>query len=83
MTKSSDLKVRDVVNIVDGRRLGTMSDVEVDLETGKVTAIIVPGPARLWGLLGRQCDYVIPWERVKKIGPDVILVDMPQYEMRE
>ena len=77
--KSSDLRIRDVVNITDGRRLGVMSDIEVDLETGRVTAIIVPGTSRMFGLLGRDSDYVIPWDRIRKIGPDVILVEMPDH----
>lgn len=77
--KSSDLRIRDVVNITDGRRLGVMSDIEVDLETGRVTAIIVPGASRMFGLLGRDSDYVIPWENIRKIGPDVILVEMPDH----
>lgn len=79
MMKSSDLKIRDVVNITDGRRLGVMSDIEVDLETGRVTAIIVPGTSRLFGILGRDSDYVIPWDKIKKIGPDVILVELPPF----
>lgn len=77
MIKTSDLRVRDVINIVDGRRLGVMSDVEVDLESGRVTAIVVPGQHRLLGLFGRDADYVIPWERIVKIGIDVILVELP------
>jgi len=77
--KTSDLRVREVINITDGRRLGAMSDVEVDLETGRVTAIVVPGPLRFLGLLGRESDYVIPWEKIVKIGPDVILVELPHY----
>jgi len=72
----SDLKVRDVVDVSDGRRLGFISDLEIDLEAGRVTAIVVPGPGRLWGLFGREPDYVIPWGRIRKIGADVILVDI-------
>lgn len=80
MAKSSDLRIRDVVNIADGRRLGSMADVEVDLETGRVTAIIVPGPRGFLGLMGGGGEYVIPWERIVRIGPDVILVDLPACE---
>lgn len=80
MAKSSDLRVRDVVNIADGRRLGAMADVEVDLETGRVTAIVVPGPRGFLGLFGGGTEYLIPWERIVRIGPDVILVDLPASE---
>lgn len=76
MIRTSDLGMRDVVNVLDGRRLGTVTDVEIDIESGKITAIVVPGAARLLGLLGREDDYVIPWDKIKKIGPDVILVEL-------
>ena len=56
MLKTSDLRIREVINIVDGKRLGLMSDIEVDLKNGKVTAIVVPGPARIFGMFGRDRD---------------------------
>ncbi len=74
--RTSDLGTRDVVNVLDGRRLGTVSDIEIDTETGRITSIVVPGAARLLGLIGRGDDYVIPWEKIRKIGPDVILVEL-------
>lgn len=77
MLKTSDMRIREVINIKDGRRLGVMADIEVDLDTGRVTAIIVPGALKMMGILGREQDYVIPWERIVKIGVDVILVDIP------
>lgn len=79
MVRASDLRLRDVVNVIDGARLGLISDFELDLETGQVTAFIVPGPGRFLGFLGRETEYVIPWERIRKIGTDVILVDIPGY----
>lgn len=74
MIRTSDLRVLDVINVLDGRRLGNISDLEINLETGRVTAIIVPAPGRFLGFLGREKDYVIPWEKITKIGMDVILV---------
>lgn len=76
VVKTSDLRVKDVVNVRDGRRLGPISDLELDLESGRITAIVVAGGARLFGLFGRENDYVIPWERIQKIGIDVILVEV-------
>jgi len=79
LTKSSELRAREVVNILDGRRLGLTSDFEIDAETGRIRAIVVPGPGRFLWLFGRNDDVVIPWERIKKIGIDVILVEAPGF----
>ncbi|HBP65474.1 MAG TPA: YlmC/YmxH family sporulation protein [Desulfosporosinus sp.] len=73
----SDLRLLDVVNVKDGRRLGPIKDLDLDLERGVVKGIIVQGPSRNRGLFGsgKSDDFVLTWERVKKIGVDVILVD--------
>ncbi len=73
----SDLRLLDVVNVKDGRRLGTIKDLDLDLERGVVKGIIVPGPSTSRGFFGsgKSDDYIVPWDRVKKIGVDVILVD--------
>lgn len=75
----SELRMLDIVNMKDGRRLGAIKDLDLDMEKGVVKGIVVPGASlpRSWGLFGggRGDDVVIPWERVKKIGVDVILVD--------
>ena len=72
----TELHCKEVICIADGRRLGFVTDVEVEVPTGNVVAIVVPGPCRLFGLVGRTEDYVIPWRCIQKIGPDIILVDV-------
>jgi YlmC/YmxH family sporulation protein len=76
VVRTSELRVKDVVNVLDGRRLGAISDLELDLDTGRVTALVVPGPGRILGLFGRDQDLVVPWSQVRKIGVDVILVEV-------
>ena len=73
--KFTQLQCKEVICIADGRRLGFVSDVEIELPEGRVLAILVPGPCRFMGVLGRQEDYCIPWHCIKRIGPDIILVD--------
>lgn len=72
----ADLRCKEVVNISDGARLGFVCDVEVELNCGRVTALLVPGPCRVLGLFWRECDYLIPWSCIKRIGEDIILVDV-------
>lgn len=80
MIRISDLKERDVVNVNDGRRLGLIKDLELDLEDGLVKAIIIPSAGGIWGKLSRGREYVITWDKIVKIGVDTILVDYPQEE---
>jgi YlmC/YmxH family sporulation protein len=75
VVKISELKQRDVININDGRRLGIVYDVEIDMEKGKIDALIIPGTGRILGLFSRESDIVVSWENIKKIGADVILID--------
>ncbi|HHW54165.1 MAG: YlmC/YmxH family sporulation protein [bacterium] len=76
MVRISDLKMREVINVLDGKRMGVINDIDVDIEEGRIKALIVPGTPRLLGLFGKNDDLVIPWERIKKIGVDVILVEV-------
>ncbi len=78
MNRSSDFRQKEVINVNDGRRLGFVSDVEIDLEQGKIEAIVLPGVARLFGLLGKDSEFVIPWEKIVRIGEDIILVDLDE-----
>ena len=80
LCRVSELRYKEMINVTDGSRYGYVGDAEVDLETGQVRALVVPGRLRLFGLLGREEDTVVPWEAVRRIGADIILVeDGPQY----
>ena len=74
----AELRDKEIINISDGCRFGYVGDVELDLETGKVKALVVPGRLRFFGLLGREEDYVFPWECVRRFGEDIILVEAEQ-----
>lgn len=76
-----DLRQKEVINVVTCRRLGCVCDVEINLCTGCITALIVPGKAHICGILGRETEYVIPFSRVKQIGRDIILVDVCEEEI--
>ena len=76
MLRVSDLRNKDIINCIDGRRLGYIRDVDMDLSLGIIKAIIVPGEIRLFALFTRNDDLIIPWQSIKKIGIDVILVEL-------
>lgn len=71
----TELRAKDVVNIDTGKKLGKVMDIEFSACDGCVQAIVVPGDFRLSGLFrGEKSGVVIPWERIARIGDDVILV---------
>ncbi len=74
--KLSELKCKEVICVSDGRRLGFVTDACVELPEGGIRSIIVPGPCKFFGLFGRKEDYEIPWCAIRRIGPDIILVDV-------
>ncbi|MEX2104948.1 MAG: YlmC/YmxH family sporulation protein [Bacilli bacterium] len=76
MIKISDFQTKDVVNVIDGRKLGQVSDLELDLKSGRIDAIVVPGPGKFFGLMGGGQELIIPWKHIVKIGLDVVLVKL-------
>ncbi len=76
MLRVTELRMREVVNVLDGRRLGLIGDLDIDLEVGRVKGLIVPGQTKVLGIFGRESEVYIPWEQVIKIGEDVILVEL-------
>ena len=73
--KGLDFKHKEVINIIDGKRLGFVQDVTADFETGTIKEIIVPGNTKIFNLFSSGNELVIPWSSIKTIGDDVILVD--------
>ena len=74
--KGLDFKHKEVISITDGRRLGFVQDVTANLETGTITSIIVPGNSKLFNIFSSGNEIVIPWDNVKCIGDDLILVQI-------
>lgn len=70
----SELRDKEVVNINNGSCMGCVCDLQIDTCCAKVTAIVIFGRSRLFGLLGREEDTVICWEEIQCIGEDTILV---------
>ncbi len=69
-----ELRSKEVVNGVDGRRLGRIVDIIFASDGGNVRGIIVPYNRR--AIFFKAQDVFIPWECIKKIGEDVIIVEL-------
>ena len=75
LCRIDDLKNKQVVCVKDGCVLGFISDVEIDTLSGNLTSIIIFGRLRFFGLLGREEDIIIPWNDIKVIGSETVLVN--------
>ena len=75
MLKITDLTRRDIINLTDGVKLGAIRDMHINPDTGAIIAFVLRGPKK-FGLLGVGRDLVVPWEKIKKIGVDAVLVEL-------
>ena len=72
-----ELKAKQVINTVDGKCLGHITDIIFDVVCAKALGFIVPQPNQgFWGLFRGGKDIFIPFDCVCKIGVDVILVEL-------
>ena len=70
----TDMSYKEVIDLHTGQRLGYVRDAEIDPETGRVTALVIPGRLKWLGLLGREPEVVIPWSGIRRLGEDIIFV---------
>lgn len=70
-----DLSEKDVIQIKTGENLGRIDDVTFDEGTARLQSVVLRGRSHLFGLMGYDEDLIIPWEALKNIGTDVIMVD--------
>lgn len=77
MLSTDKLKNKEVINMKDGRSLGFIYDIEVNLEKGTIDGIVIPQERGLFRFFGsKEEDCVIKWDRIRTIGDDVVLVDV-------
>lgn len=74
MSRAGELRQREVINITNAERLGFINDVEIDLESGRIRAIVIPERRSLLNLFFRRNDHIIPWEKIVSIGREIVLV---------
>lgn len=74
-SRITNLRNKEIIDIRSGTRYGYVGDLEIDLETGKIRSLVIPGRLRMFGLLGREKEKVFLWENIRRIGEDIILVE--------
>lgn len=71
-----ELRQKEVINVCSCSSLGCVIDVEINVKTGCVDSLIVPGPGRFSSFFGRDNELIIPWQCICQIGDDIILVEI-------
>lgn len=79
MVKLSDLRTREVINVLDGKKLGSIIDIELDIERGRVVALVLPGQGKGWSVFSKREEIIVYWDKIVRIGKDVILVEVPTF----
>ena len=69
-----ELRDKEVINVLTGKRLGFINDIELDVSCGRITRILLPPPNKYFSIFTAKECICIPWENVEKIGSDTILV---------
>ena len=77
MLRISDLRAKELINLSDGRRLGYIRDVELDLTNATIKSLVITGDRG--GRFLRAEEMVVAWEKIKKVGIDVILVELDKF----
>lgn len=72
------LRTMEVIDIRTGTKLGYIKDLVIDIEDSKVLSILIPGTQKGW--FSKEDDIEIPWNKVKKAGMEVIIIDSSEIE---
>lgn len=76
MARGIDFKQKEVININDGKILGFVIDVQADFEKGEIHSIVVAKTGKIFNNVNSKSNVTIEWRDIKKIGEDVILVEI-------
>ena len=71
-----ELENKEVINVCDCKKLGYIADLILNECSGCVEALIIPKGGKVCDFFGDGTEYIIPFCCIKKIGPDIILVEM-------
>ena len=75
------LKQKEVINVCDGFRFGYVNNLVIDTCCGKITDLIVPVQTKNGIFYSKDKEYVSPWEKICRIGKDIILVEVNTAEV--
>lgn len=77
----SEINGKEIIDLKKGERMGVLgqADLEIDEHTGRIKALLIP-TMKWFGFKRQGNEARIPWENIKKIGTDMIIIDFEDYE---
>jgi len=74
-----EISGKEIINIHTGSRLGILgqTDLQINLETGKIESFIVPS-YKWFGFKKENTEATITWDMIKKIGDDILLIELKE-----
>lgn len=76
-TSYNELRCKEVVNMIDGRRLGHIVDMVIELSSARVLGFVLPGEKTGWNIFKASEQLFVPYGCVVRIGEDTILIELP------
>lgn len=71
----SDLQTKELIDVGDGKRVGTIIDIVINNTDGKILTLIIEESRRTRKFINNREEREISWSQIKKIGEDIILVE--------
>lgn len=74
----SELSGKEIVDVKKAERLGVLgqTDLEIDENNGQINALLIPS-LKWFGFRRQGGEVRVPWRHIKKIGTDMIIIDIP------
>ena len=74
--KLSELQRKDIVNIKNGKKIGRITDIELDPTNGYLIRFVIEPTHFIKNLFSQTEEITIKFTQIKKMGEDVILIDI-------
>ncbi|MDQ0217027.1 YlmC/YmxH family sporulation protein [Peribacillus cavernae] len=77
----SELSGKEIVDVKRAERLGVLGQTDLEInESGQITALIIPS-VKWFGLKKNGNEVRVPWNQIKKIGTDMIIIDITESQV--
>jgi YlmC/YmxH family sporulation protein len=78
----SELSGKEIVDVKKAERLGVLgqTDLEINENSGQIQALLIPSSLKWFGFRKQGGEIRVPWQHIKKIGSDMIIIDVQEEE---